>query len=617
MDTMHIIGKLSRTWRRFRADSRGVSVIIFAMAAVPVFAAVAAAIDFSRGNASRTALQAALDSTGVMMSKEATTLTEDQCKVKAKDYFEKAWASMRGDTGAGHQFDGNTTFDDGYFTCKPINGRWTLKMRATGEIDTAMIKIIGVKKINFATSTTLEWGVNKLRVALALDTTGSMSSPTTTKITALKNAVAGTDGLIDLLKAQEKTTGDVYISVVPFAMRVSTNSSNYTQDQYIDWTDWEAEPFGGTKKPGPTVGPGSSCPWTTSTDHFQCTTGPANGSSTTSTVPSSGTYTGYICPSTSNINNDPWNNRYYNGCYTSVGDALYPNNTVPLIWTQGPSSSASCGTRPNCVCNPTSGSGKTCRQSAWLHPWVPNAHSTWRDSSDATKACFTDRGVKLDFSLPANSRGPITNAGNDQNRVDPTAGDPKTRYPADQPTAACPDKMRALANDWTQMKTYINALTTGGGTNQNVGLVWTWQSLKGGGPLPNAPAKDSNLLYDEYIILLSDGLNTGDRWYCDGTSDCPATGTASVATIDARLAGTCANIKASSTPQQSAPVIYTVQVDTNTPADGESAVMKNCATRPVPSGGKGATFYRLTDATKIPDTFKQIAQEIVQTHITH
>ena len=50
-----------------------------------------------------------------------------------------------------------------------------------------------------------------------------------------------------------------------------------------------------------------------------------------------------------------------------------------------------------------------------------------------------------------------------------------------------------------------------GGTDQSVGLAWAWQSLLPGGPL-NAPAEDSNTTYNRVIILLSDGLNTEDRW---------------------------------------------------------------------------------------------------------
>ena len=56
-----------------------------------------------------------------------------------------------------------------------------------------------------------------------------------------------------------------------------------------------------------------------------------------------------------------------------------------------------------------------------------------------------------------------------------------------------------------------------GATNQPIGLVWGWQSLVGGGPL-TAPAKDSNYTYNEVIVLMSDGLNTLDRWYGNGST---------------------------------------------------------------------------------------------------
>jgi Flp pilus assembly protein TadG len=615
MDTMHMFEKLWRAGRALRADRRGATAIIFGLAVMPVFALTAAAIDYTRGNAARTALQMALDTTGVLMSKEASTMSEDACKTKAKRYFDAAWNSMRADQSTGHVNEGNITFDDSSFLCKPINGRWTLKMRATGYIDTAMIKIIGVRKMNYETTTQIEWGANPIRVSLALDTTGSMLNGTPTKISALKTAVAGTDGLIDLLKAQEKAVGDVYISVVPFAMRVMTDPANYTHNEYIDWTDWDAPPNNGTAIsgqtnliPGPNVGPGSNCPWTDTTNHFHCQATPTNGSAraTNDKVPSSGTYSGYICPSESSSNDEPHNNRYYNGCYTSTADQPPPNNTQAQQQCTG--SSCSCNsTRPNCSCTGSGGS-TNCKWSAWLHNWVVNNHNTWT-------GCLIDRGVAYNPALA--EPGPGTSPGNDQNLVAPSAGDATTRYVADQPNSWCPDltrAMRPLNNDWTAMKTYINNMDTGGGTNQNIGLIWGWQALRGGGPLGTIPAKDANLIYDEYIILLSDGLNTGDRWYCDGTSDCPAS---KVTKIDSRLAGTCANIKASGTPQQSAPVIYTVQVNTVSPADAESTVLKNCATRPTDQAGLKATFYHLkAGGPSIPDTFKQIAQEIIRTHIT-
>ena len=62
------------------------------------------------------------------------------------------------------------------------------------------------------------------------------------------------------------------------------------------------------------------------------------------------------------------------------------------------------------------------------------------------------------------------------------------------------------------MNSLVDSMQPNGNTNQPIGLVWGWQSLVGGGPL-TAPAMDSNYKYQQVIILLSDGLNTQDRWY--------------------------------------------------------------------------------------------------------
>ncbi len=68
-------------------------------------------------------------------------------------------------------------------------------------------------------------------------------------------------------------------------------------------------------------------------------------------------------------------------------------------------------------------------------------------------------------------------------------------------------------------------------------------SLVGGGPF-TMPAMDPNYTYSQTIILLTDGLNTQDRWYTSQSS------------IDARQQLTCNNIKAAGI------TLYTIQVNT-------------------------------------------------------
>ena len=63
---------------RFITDSRGNVAIIFAIALLPIIATVGCAVDYSRANSVSAALQSALDSTSLMIAKEAATDTPTQ-----------------------------------------------------------------------------------------------------------------------------------------------------------------------------------------------------------------------------------------------------------------------------------------------------------------------------------------------------------------------------------------------------------------------------------------------------------------------------------------------------------------------------------------------------------
>jgi Flp pilus assembly protein TadG len=194
--------------------------------------------------------------------------------------------------------------------------------------------------------------------------------------------------------------------------------------------------------------------------------------------------------------------------------------------------------------------------------WTPANHNTWN-------GCVMDRG---------NSNAP--SSGNyDQNATAPTTNITATLYAAEQ-YSSCPDAaVKALSYDWNGMTTLVNSMTPNGNTNQGIGLQLGWQSLVGGGPFPAPPAMDPNYKYTQVIILMTDGLNTQNRWYTSQNS------------IDTRQATTCANVKAAGI------VLYTVQV--NTGGDPTSALLKNCAT-------DATKFFLLTSANQMVAAFTQI-----------
>jgi hypothetical protein len=197
-------------------------------------------------------------------------------------------------------------------------------------------------------------------------------------------------------------------------------------------------------------------------------------------------------------------------------------------------------------------------------------HNTWN-------GCVVDRG---------NSTAPST--GNyDTNVVAPTTSITATLYSAEQ-YDSCPQAVLPLSYNWSSMTTLVNNMQPAGNTNQAIGLQLGWMSLVGGGPFPTPPAMDSSYQYQQIIILLTDGLNTQDRWYTSQNS------------IDTRQQMTCDNIKTSGI------TLYTIQV--NTEGDPVSTLLQNCAS----SSDK---FFYLTSASQISATFNTIGTNLTKLRV--
>jgi hypothetical protein len=171
-----------------------------------------------------------------------------------------------------------------------------------------------------------------------------------------------------------------------------------------------------------------------------------------------------------------------------------------------------------------------------------------------------------------------------------STGTPATLIPAEQYATYCPTPLMALSYDWTALGKKVDAMVPNGGTNQAIGLQWAFQSLTSA-PF-TIPAMDSNYKYKKVIILLTDGLNTQNRLYGNGSDPEPK--------VDARQTILCDNIKAAGALLKDW-VIYTVQV--NTGGDPTSTLLQNCAS-------DSNKFFLLTSSTGIVTTFNQIGTEL-------
>jgi Flp pilus assembly protein TadG len=537
----------------FLKSRHGNVVPIFAIAIIPIIGLTGMAIDYSRANSVKVAVQAALDGTALAMAKSAASLSQQSTpdNNKLQDAADKYFKAL---------------FNRPEAKINPITAVYSsqngpqLVLSASGSVDTTFTRIpgLGFTKLDIGTSATIKWGNDRQRVALVLDTTGSML--TADKIGELKKA---TKNLLDQLKVASSTEGDVLVSIIPFSKDVNVGSSGNGSASWLQFDDGTDKSWDGTngactisnKSPRSVCQAASACSLSGYWNQSSCT---AAG-----TCSIAGKTTQSDCTAAGKCSNPDKTNQ--NSCTNSSACSK-----------SGYGNSSSCTTAGG-----TWGSGTwtlgTWTPGVWKSGvWTPDNHSTWN-------GCVTDRG---------SATAPGTTAGNDQLKTTPAAGDATTLFYPEQ-YSLCSPQMKGLSNEWDNMKTLVDSLYAAGSTNQGIGLVWGWQSLVGGGPL-TAPAKSSNYTYKETIILLSDGLNTQNRWDGNGYQHSQD--------VDNRMyyngAGTCKNIT------DSGITLYTIQVNTGTGSskDPESAVLKNCA-----SAGK---FKMITVASDIGTVFEQIGKEL-------
>lgn len=538
------VSSMNRQFARFAGAEQGNIAVIFAIALVPVLGFVGAAVDYSRAVQARSSLQVALDSAALMVSKDLTngTITEADIEAKVKSYFTGLYTGRTGTV--------STADIRASYTPKDSSGISNIVVSGSGTMPTNFMRVAGYPTLGFSANSTSAWGNTRMRVAMVLDNTGSMAS--NGKMSALQSAAKD---MIDTLASYNKQTGDVYISIIPFSKDVNVGTANVGAS-WINWTEWEAEPpilvNNKSSAFNSAVG-GSNCPFTNSSHGFTCMDRPAtvSGATSVSRIPSTGTYAGYICPSIDSGRKLPGKSSvYYNGCYTTATG-----------------SSASCGSNTACTCT-GSGSSKIC------HLWrgdgtaataaAAPAHSTWT-------GCVNDRDQDYDTRNTAPGSG---------------GGSPSSQFYAEQWSGCLPATVTSMSNQWQTLKDQISAMSPSGNTNQAVGLAWGWQSLSTSNPPIAAPAKANNYVYKDYIVLLSDGLNTQNRWSTTQSD------------IDARQQILCQNIKADT----SNPVtIFTIQVNINS-ADPKSQVLQDCATN--------GYFQMITSASQTSDAFKNILTQI-------
>ena len=567
--------------RAFLRARRGNVAMMFALAMVPLTIAAGVGLDYSRAMLVRQQMSEALDAAALAVG-STTGLTQTTAQALAQKYF-----------------NANFTVDQTAYGSPTVtipasgyNSQGSVTLTATDTMPTVLMKIAGFSTIPVSTSSTVVWGQSKLWVALVLDNSGSMAQGDSSgsKMTALQNA---SQQLLTTLQGASSTPGDVQVSIVPFVKVVNVGTANKSAT-WVDFaSDWAKPPVTNQSTdahqadsdtmingdPLYSLGPGDSCPYD-GTAGYKCAPTPVNdthcytGSGSDdciSTIPSSGTYKGYICPSMHIGGSlDGLGYHFYNGCWTGT-------TASGSTYTVSSGSSATCTghSSSNCSCT-GSGSGKTCKTKIYNHTWVANSTSTWG-------GCIMDR-----------EKNPPASTDYDVSNTLPSSG--YTLFPAENNLYCAVATVTPLGYNWTTLSSQITAMTAYGATNQAIGMEHGWQTLTPGSPYgaSTVPANTSR-----YIIILSDGLNTEDRWYGDGSTE----SNSADANIDTRMNTVCSNAKAAGI------VVYSIYVNIGG-SDGDSAPLQNCAT-------DSSKYFALTTTTAVVTTFQQIAEEITNVRVSH
>lgn len=157
----------------------------------------------------------------------------------------------------------------------------------------------------------------------------------------------------------------------------------------------------------------------------------------------------------------------------------------------------------------------------------------------------------------------------------PVSSSNATLYPVD--TEDCgPVSLLPLTTSWSTMNSKIDEMSPGGNTNTTIGLAWGWNMITPNAPLSLAAVKSEDL--NKAIVFLTDGDNTENRFTSGNQS-----------AIDARTTKICDALR------QDGVQVYTIRV-----IDGNSSLLKACATKP-------DMYYDVTQASELDSVFKSIA----------
>lgn len=574
---------IRKFFRDLWGHKRGNVTVIVALAMIPTVATVGGGIDFGRAISARAHLQDAADSAAIAAALNSTGVLANQ-KTAAGSAFTANIANT----------ELSTVGATGELTTTTTNNVQIMVFDAKASMPTYLLGLVGMDKIDITAQAKAGVTINSAEIAFVLDNTGSMAQ--NSKMTYLKSSVDTT--LASLLDSTGKNAGNTKVALVPFDTQVALNNvagmtgyvGNFTSvSQAYSCTSITAGQCDAVTTNYPTLCSSISSSYGSSYG-TQCTTNIVNYTRTTSSY--------YYVYSTTYFNNPNYNANCHNNCgngysyryityYRVAAYSISGSNATQSgsSTTQGYYTSSASGMTPNSAginnSNSYSSYGGTI---AYTYPAAGGYGSGGTDIKDNNtitansdllgvgtqnwSGCVIDRTQPYDVQ----SDSPVSTNAN-------------TMYPAAKCATNSLLPIMDLTTDIAAARVQAAKMTPAGNTNITIGIQWGMEVLS-----PNAPFTGGAAFTDptisKYMIVLTDGLNTQNRW------------STTASTINARTALACTNAKALGI------TVFTIRVE-----QGDSDMLQTCASQ-------AGYYYNLSNGNQISGALGSIMKSIKKIRLT-
>ena len=207
--------RIARLSRNAARDEHGAVAMIFALSIFVLILVAGLAIDIGRVMHAERTLSAAIDAAALAAAKgiRSQNLTDAEATEVARNYFEANYKDAGGSYANVQSFSVDIDRD-----------RNSVAINVASDVPTLFATVAGIDKIAVPKKAVAVYESKDIEIGLQLDVTLSMCMPCS-KIEALKDAVAGTDGMLDILLPDNGTANKVRIGLAPFASGV--NAGDY------------------------------------------------------------------------------------------------------------------------------------------------------------------------------------------------------------------------------------------------------------------------------------------------------------------------------------------------------------------------------------------------------